>query len=395
MSALSPKLADFLGEAERVTVADCYRAAGFDLAGLDRKSLAGPCPACGGRDRFSLDLKKDVWNCRGFGGGRGLKLIQHALQCSYVEAAEVALGRPRPSRQDAAEYKAAQERMARAREANAASALEAEARRDAQQAVYAEQEKAKARTIWEGAAPAPGSLAEMCLRGRNVWPWPAGQVTTPLRFIAACKYWHNGQPIWTGPAMAGPFVNAEGGVDGVHLTWLDPKNPPKFRKMLESDGQALPQKKMRGAKKGRLIPLAGRMRLARWVLAEGIETGLALAAIEGLRPDTFYGAAGDLGNLTGPALAASAFDHPSLRTEAGRTLRVAGHEPDFSHKAIAVPAHVTALVLAADGDSERVMTAAAMVRAKARHGAAGRAVSVVWPPEGAGDFAEWRQREQV
>jgi hypothetical protein len=25
----------------------------------------GPCPVCGGRDRFSINTKKRVWNCRG------------------------------------------------------------------------------------------------------------------------------------------------------------------------------------------------------------------------------------------------------------------------------------------------------------------------------------------
>jgi phage/plasmid primase-like uncharacterized protein len=24
---------------------------------------AGPCPICGGRDRFSINVKKQVWNC--------------------------------------------------------------------------------------------------------------------------------------------------------------------------------------------------------------------------------------------------------------------------------------------------------------------------------------------
>ena len=30
--------------------------------GADR---VGPCPKCGGDDRFSIDIKKGCWNCRG------------------------------------------------------------------------------------------------------------------------------------------------------------------------------------------------------------------------------------------------------------------------------------------------------------------------------------------
>jgi hypothetical protein len=43
-------------------------------------------------------------------------------------------------------------------------------------------------------------------------------------------------------------------------------------------------------------------------------------------------------------------------------------------------------VLLADADSERVFTASAMARAKARHGREGRLIPVVWPRPGT-DFA--------
>jgi hypothetical protein len=32
------------------------------LAGAE---LSGPCPKCGGEDRFATNIKKQVWNCRG------------------------------------------------------------------------------------------------------------------------------------------------------------------------------------------------------------------------------------------------------------------------------------------------------------------------------------------
>jgi phage/plasmid primase-like uncharacterized protein len=41
----------------------------------------GPCPVCGGRDRFSINTRKQVFNCRGCGkGGDVLDLVQHIDQ---------------------------------------------------------------------------------------------------------------------------------------------------------------------------------------------------------------------------------------------------------------------------------------------------------------------------
>src|SRR5215468_8907822 len=37
----------------------------------------GPCPVCGGTDRFSIHTRKQVINCRGFGGGDVIAMVQH------------------------------------------------------------------------------------------------------------------------------------------------------------------------------------------------------------------------------------------------------------------------------------------------------------------------------
>jgi hypothetical protein len=142
-----------------------------------------------------------------------------------------------------------------------------------------------------------------------------------------------------------------------------------------------------------LIPVAGSGKAARWVAGEGIETVLRVAVAEGFRTDTFYCAAGDMGNLCGPADPASAFNHPTatITDVKGRVrpVRVPGAVPaaDAAERAMPVLAHVTSLVLLADGDSDRVMTAAAMARAKALREKPGRLVTVVWPGV-KGDFAD-------
>ncbi len=48
------------------------------------------------------------------------------------------------------------------------------------------------------------------------------------------------------------------------------------------------------------------------VVGEGIETVLGFARFDGFRADTFYAAAGDLGNLAGKAAQESRIKHPSL-----------------------------------------------------------------------------------
>jgi hypothetical protein len=49
----------------------------------------GPCPHCGGVDRFSLNVRKQVWNCRGCDkGGRVIDLLIHVDGLTFVDAIE-------------------------------------------------------------------------------------------------------------------------------------------------------------------------------------------------------------------------------------------------------------------------------------------------------------------
>jgi Toprim domain-containing protein/CHC2-type zinc finger protein len=71
----------------------------------------GPCPHCGGVDRFSLNVRKQVWNCRGCDkGGRVIDLLIHVDGLTFVDAVEtLAKGtwERRPPRKQAGEDKAA------------------------------------------------------------------------------------------------------------------------------------------------------------------------------------------------------------------------------------------------------------------------------------------------
>ena len=52
----------------------------------------GPCPICGGTDRFSVNTKDRVFNCRGAGGGDVIAMVEHVRACSFVEALDYIVG---------------------------------------------------------------------------------------------------------------------------------------------------------------------------------------------------------------------------------------------------------------------------------------------------------------
>src|SRR5215471_7439289 len=74
---------------------DCARAVPID-AEIARRGiklrkqgpeLVGPCPRCGGRDRFAINTRKQVFLCRRCGaGGDVIALVQHLDGCTFLEA---------------------------------------------------------------------------------------------------------------------------------------------------------------------------------------------------------------------------------------------------------------------------------------------------------------------
>jgi hypothetical protein len=47
----------------------------------------GPCPVCGGRDRFSVNIKKQLFNCRGCNvGGDAIAFVRHVTGLGYHAA---------------------------------------------------------------------------------------------------------------------------------------------------------------------------------------------------------------------------------------------------------------------------------------------------------------------
>jgi hypothetical protein len=83
--------AHMIERAHAVRIEDETARRGIKLVG--RVDRCGPCPLCGGRDRFGVNIKKQLWNCRGCSkGGDVIALVQFIDGCDFREAVECLTG---------------------------------------------------------------------------------------------------------------------------------------------------------------------------------------------------------------------------------------------------------------------------------------------------------------
>lgn len=395
-----PETEAFVDEARRVDIMTAFAKGGGSVSALRRqgREMVCPCPVHGGRrDKLNIHETDGVFFCRGEdGGGDAIALYQHLTGADFLDACEALTGRDRPRSDPSRSPEEAARRRREAEDRIAAQRVEA----DRQAARAAERENrfrldewARCVGDWNEAVPIPGTPAADYLAARNV----AAPEAAYVRCHPALGYFHDRKRIHVGPAMLVLFVRpgASGWEPiGLHRTWVAPDNAPKFRPEIvdPASGEVLVSKKMRGSKAGGLLPLAGRYSTARrFVGGEGIETGLGWAAREGFRSDTFYFAAGDLGNLAGRAAKGSRVRDTTRRKIDRNGRRVAvfvpGDEPDLESPAVPIPDHCEELVLLGDGDSDPVFTRLAMKRAQRRHAREGRVIHVEIAPPGT-DWAE-------
>ena len=91
--------AHLIERAHAVRIEDETERRGIKLVGrIDRY---GPCPQCGGKDRFSINVRKQVFLCRGCAArGNVIALVRFLDGCGFLEALEYLTGEraPAPSR---------------------------------------------------------------------------------------------------------------------------------------------------------------------------------------------------------------------------------------------------------------------------------------------------------
>jgi hypothetical protein len=293
-------------------------------AGIDR---SGPCPVCGGTDRFSIHTKKNTFLCRHCPEIKGLGVIDLVMtteKVEFVQACEIITGRKAddPIDPERARRIAADNEREEAKRKVDADRYREDARRAAW-AIFCEATNASRDGI--------GMVADyLALRGIELAALPIDtralrlwqHVDLPLVESVGGSY----QTMHRGPAMIAALrfsddrsagAGAYGYFGGVHMTWID-LGQEKGKVVLPphpDTGKAIPAKKMRGTAKGCAIRLYTPENPRRMVVGEGIETTLTALA-HNFEVDTAYWAAGTLGNMSGRAARAGdgswLYDQPDM-----------------------------------------------------------------------------------
>jgi hypothetical protein len=364
---------DWIDEARRVKVASFCQARQIRLRPGDQGQ---PCPGCGGRDRFSVNPKKNVWNCRQSGfSGDAIALAQHIDGSDFLGACEAVTGRPPPGRESSetdAERREREARLAKREEQRIAE----EARQARVNAEYREAERRRAWGFWRRSLPLPETPAEAYLAKRRIRTHP----TARLRYAPDMELWNRpgGVVAHKGPAIVGAIEGVDGRFCGLHVTWIDLETPKGKAEIVDPEtGTLLPAKKVRGSLKGGSIRLvAGGEKVKRWFLGEGYETVFSVywSLVEAGSPlveGAEFRSGVDLDNIGGKA--AGRVRHPTKTfvDSRGRVrpVFVRDEEPIAPEKdwaVIHIPPHVEELYLLGDGDSDSFATKLAMRRAAKR-----------------------------
>jgi hypothetical protein len=292
--------------------------------------MIGPCPKCGGRDRFSINTEKKLFNCRICGiAGDGLRLVQEFQGLDFKAALEWLCG-------DVAGVSDA-ERKARLEKAREDLRLaDDRAERERQKVIE------DARRLWNQGKRPQGTPVQDYLARRAIDIGALGGFPPCIRFHPDLPYAHHIDGQWVtvhrGPAMISAVQNAAGRFSALHRTYLD-LDQPKGKAVIRhpQTGEVLDAKKGLGSKKGGAIRLSGDRISDTLIMGEGIETTYsAWMALVGTAPMFWAGI--DLGNMS------------------GRQAKVPGKRdsglPDMEDdRAFVPPPGVRELIFVMDGDS--------------------------------------------
>jgi hypothetical protein len=341
----------------------------------------GPCPNCGGTDRFSVNIKKRICNCRKCDlKGSVVDFVTIMTGgCNFIEAIEQINQSPRPdrSRDETAEARAA--RLAD----NAARALTRQKREEEQRAAEALKAKRDEEAITKVLARAVSitdTHGEAYLKARGLTPHK--RLTGDIRFVADLDYWGPGDNgvrdivhLATVPAVVALIRDFSGAVIGLSQTYLDPIEP---RKWTPTGSPTNSPTKIRGHKQGGMIWLG--MKGETLGLSEGWANALAFHQLGYGPEDMALAAAVDLGNLAGGAT--GPWDHPVATDADGRKLKMKNGMPDMKAPGVILPEGIKSIILIADLDSESYSTAAQLRTAANRFLSMGIQVDVAWPDRG-------------
>jgi putative DNA primase/helicase len=320
---MSAPFNDWVARARAVPIEHELERRGIRLHGKIERT--GPCPRCGGHDRFSINTRKGLWNCRGCEvGGDNIKFVEHFDGVDFITACMTLAGKPR-------ETKATRGLLGGRADYLPRGASAPRRNEDASRT-------ARAFRIWRNSRNGADTIASRYLASRGIVldRWPAS-----LRFRPHCPRPkdHAGNLLPPLPAMVALVEHVECGTAAVHCTYLRQDGSDK--------ADIEKPKAIFGPVAGGAVRF-GAPRAGQWLaVAEGIETALSVAAACSM-----------------PAWAAlSAGGIENLR----------------------LPPEATHILVCADHDANGVGERAAHDGA-ARWVAEGRRVRVAMPPEPGTDF---------
>ncbi|MEM1149230.1 MAG: CHC2 zinc finger domain-containing protein [Pseudomonadota bacterium] len=350
------------------------------------REYVGPCPDCGGDDRFAINPEKGVYNCRSCGGGDVITMVRLAMQVDVVAACEFILGR---KVSDQLVDPAVLER--RKREVQARKAKQ---ERDA--AYFREVARKAAYAIWSQAEQAKGSwvVDYLRLRGLSDPAIAMALASGRIKFVRRCEYRDQKSKekvkpvLFEGPAMVAVMQYPNNRFGGIHRTWIDLTEPKGRPVLLDAKGKPMPMKLTLGAKNRTAIRLTGtdpNTLPATLIVAEGIETLLSVADEAGAAygPVALWCAA-DRGNMGGKPLSRQQPAEPNMD----------------DHDCWACPPRVERLVYLGDDGESNKTTRDALTRGILRHRRNARRDGrdleglVAWAGEGA-DFNDVRREEMM
>jgi CHC2 zinc finger len=226
---------DWIDRARGTDLLAIAESLGASLKKVAANEFAGPCPLCGGHDRFSVNTRKRVFNCRGSGdGGDVIAMVQHLGDYDFLGACERINDEPRP---DHSRDETPGERELRLRSNAARMAVLEHRRKEERKAeeARAKRDEEAVADILERAKPIEGTHAEAYMReGRGLIP--PKRFTQDLRFVADLDYRDAGDngtgqltKLATLPALIAIIHDCFGAVIGFQATYLDPDEPRNCR----------------------------------------------------------------------------------------------------------------------------------------------------------------------
>jgi putative DNA primase/helicase len=173
--------------------------AGFGLGDFLKRGH-GPCPLCGGRDRYRFDDKNGdgTWFCNQCGAGDGIALLSRWLRRPSLEIVREILGVPM-----AYDY--------RASSAQDRKVILTEKRREGIERTWTQTER-----ILLGTPP-----WLYLTRTRGLSLRLLRLVPNDLRYHPNLEYWNEGQLVGTFPAMVAAVRTLDGTLVSIHRTYLD------------------------------------------------------------------------------------------------------------------------------------------------------------------------------